>query len=100
MQRRLDFKEYLFTHGKFSVSLKNTDQLGIIISTEDPTKRNAFKLFQKEKKRRLQLAEEFSQNENLKRLALAADQFIVKRGKLKTIIAGYHWFSDWGRDTM
>ena len=30
----------------------------------------------------------------------AADQFIVRRGDLKTIIAGYHWFSDWGRDTM
>jgi predicted glycogen debranching enzyme len=34
-------------------------------------------------------------------LTLAADQFIVKRGEdLKTIIAGYHWFTDWGRDTM
>ena len=34
-------------------------------------------------------------------LTLAADQFIVKKGEfLKTIIAGYHWFSDWGRDTM
>ncbi len=33
-------------------------------------------------------------------LAAAADQFIVKRGDCKTIIAGYHWFSDWGRDTM
>lgn len=34
---------------------------------------------------------------------LAADQFIVDRPELdngKTIIAGYHWFSDWGRDTM
>jgi predicted glycogen debranching enzyme len=38
---------------------------------------------------------------------LAADQFIVDRpasevadGKGKTIIAGYHWFADWGRDTM
>ncbi len=30
----------------------------------------------------------------------AADQFIVNRGARKTIIAGYHWFSDWGRDTM
>jgi predicted glycogen debranching enzyme len=30
----------------------------------------------------------------------AADQFIVSRGELKTIIAGYHWFADWGRDTM
>ena len=38
------------------------------------------------------------------RLALAADQFVVRRaagGHLGTsIIAGYHWFGDWGRDTM
>ena len=30
----------------------------------------------------------------------AADQLIVKRGNFMTVIAGYHWFSDWGRDTM
>lgn len=38
-------------------------------------------------------------------LVLAADQFIVDRSvsedpQGKTIIAGYHWFGDWGRDTM
>jgi predicted glycogen debranching enzyme len=38
-------------------------------------------------------------------LVLAADQFIVKRSLLqhpdgRSIIAGYHWFGDWGRDTM
>ncbi len=33
-------------------------------------------------------------------LVLAADQFIVKRGEGRTVIAGYPWFSDWGRDTM
>jgi predicted glycogen debranching enzyme len=33
-------------------------------------------------------------------LTTAADQFIVRRGELHTIIAGYHWFGDWGRDTM
>ncbi len=33
-------------------------------------------------------------------LADAADQYIVSRGDQKTVIAGYHWFSDWGRDTM
>jgi predicted glycogen debranching enzyme len=33
-------------------------------------------------------------------LALAADSFIVSRGEQRSIIAGYHWFSDWGRDTM
>jgi predicted glycogen debranching enzyme len=36
----------------------------------------------------------------VKQLVLAADQFIVDRGEGKTILAGYHWFSDWGRDTM
>ncbi|HEX4946044.1 MAG TPA: amylo-alpha-1,6-glucosidase [Blastocatellia bacterium] len=35
-----------------------------------------------------------------KLLFAAADQFIVARGAQKTVIAGYHWFSDWGRDTM
>ena len=38
-------------------------------------------------------------------LILAADQFIVNRGLPeepdgRSIIAGYHWFGDWGRDTM
>jgi len=38
-------------------------------------------------------------------LILAADQFIVKRALPdepdgRSIIAGYHWFGDWGRDTM
>jgi predicted glycogen debranching enzyme len=35
------------------------------------------------------------------RLTLAADQFIVQREDgLHTVLAGYPWFSDWGRDTM
>jgi predicted glycogen debranching enzyme len=34
-------------------------------------------------------------------LRRAADQFIVQRGDgLHTVLAGYPWFSDWGRDTM
>jgi predicted glycogen debranching enzyme len=33
-------------------------------------------------------------------LAAAADQYIVSRGDQRTVIAGYHWFGDWGRDTM
>ncbi len=37
-------------------------------------------------------------------LAAAADAFIVRRGPSegagKTVIAGYPWFADWGRDTM
>jgi predicted glycogen debranching enzyme len=40
----------------------------------------------------------------IERLVLAADQFIVERntsgGSGQTVIAGYPWFGDWGRDTM
>jgi predicted glycogen debranching enzyme len=41
----------------------------------------------------------------LPQLLLAADQFIVKRALPRqldgqSVIAGYHWFGDWGRDTM
>ncbi len=36
----------------------------------------------------------------VKALTAATDQFIVARGGQKTVIAGYHWFNDWGRDTM
>jgi predicted glycogen debranching enzyme len=33
-------------------------------------------------------------------LVLAADQFIVRTARGRTVIAGYPWFTDWGRDTM
>ena len=33
-------------------------------------------------------------------LERAADAYVVRRGNGKTILAGYPWFTDWGRDTM
>ncbi|MFO7628784.1 MAG: amylo-alpha-1,6-glucosidase [Prochlorococcaceae cyanobacterium] len=40
----------------------------------------------------------------VKQLVLAADQFVVARGTGQaagsTVVAGYPWFGDWGRDTM
>jgi len=41
----------------------------------------------------------------IRRLVLAADQFVARRPSIEdpegtTVIAGYHWFGDWGRDTM
>jgi predicted glycogen debranching enzyme len=35
-----------------------------------------------------------------RRLVLAADQFLVRGATRRSVIAGYHWFGDWGRDTM
>lgn len=40
------------------------------------------------------------QPEWIRQLSRAAGQFLVRRGTGTTIIAGYHWFEDWGRDTM
>jgi predicted glycogen debranching enzyme len=99
-ERGLDFREDLYTHGRFSVDLKKGDKLGIIISTEDPSGKDAVSLFEAERDRRLELVEKFPSNKWMRSLSLAADQFIVKRGEHNTVIAGYHWFADWGRDTM
>ena len=33
-------------------------------------------------------------------LAFAADQYLVRRGAGRTVVAGYPWFTDWGRDTF
>lgn len=35
-----------------------------------------------------------------RRLAIAAQAYVVRRGKQKTVIAGYPWFLDWGRDSL
>ena len=109
--RGLDYTEDLFNHGVFAVELKEGDSLGIIISTENPEGRDAKELLLKEKKRRKDLLKEQPNDELIKQLTLAADQFIVKRmiegsspegggREGATVLAGYHWFTDWGRDTM
>jgi predicted glycogen debranching enzyme len=99
--RGLDYTEDLFNHGVFSVQLKDGDELNIIISTENPEGRNGAELINQEYKRRKKLLKGQPEDETLRQLILAADQFIVKRDEnLKTVIAGYHWFTDWGRDTM
>ena len=98
--RGMEFREDLYTHGKFCLTLSKSDKFGVIISIDEPEGRDAFELFEIERQRRELLTKKFSWNRELTRLSLAADQFIVKRGKHNTIIAGYHWFADWGRDTM
>jgi len=106
-----EFLEDLFNHGTFTVRLSQGDTLGIIISTENPEGRDAHDLFSRENMRRKLLISNQPENDIIKQLVLAADQFIVKRtiptdpsrdnvsntGESRTIIAGYHWFTDWAR---
>jgi predicted glycogen debranching enzyme len=54
----------------------------------------------------LELAQELGEREWARRETIstprlqAAEAYLVKRGSGQTIIAGYPWFSDWGRDTF
>jgi predicted glycogen debranching enzyme len=99
--RGLDDREDLFTHGSFSTVMREGQTLGIILSTQNTSEKDALKLLKKEKSRRQALLKLLPQHDLVSTLALAADQFIVQRDEdLKTIIAGYHWFTDWSRDTM
>ncbi|MBN8550332.1 MAG: glycogen debranching enzyme N-terminal domain-containing protein [Deltaproteobacteria bacterium] len=101
-QRGYDYEEDLFSHGHFEVALRKGSKLGVIVSTAPPPQRDAFKLFQLEQERRSVLLSKAPRKDDFAAtLHLAADQFIVERGlQLKTLIAGYHWFTDWGRDAM
>ncbi len=100
LDRGLDYREDLFKPGYFEVNLNKGEKVAITFSSDVITK-DCFTLLNNEKLRREKIIEKCNDDEILKGLTLAADQFIVKRKAMnKTIIAGYHWFSDWGRDTM
>jgi predicted glycogen debranching enzyme len=48
----------------------------------------------------LRAAEQQRRRRFSSRLHRAADAYLVRRGSGKTIVAGYPWFTDWGRDTF
>jgi predicted glycogen debranching enzyme len=100
-ERGFDFSEDLFQ--PFSMRFDLTaDADAVVIASTEPKQIADANSFQKaEIKRRKALIKTAGAKDDLaSQLVLAADQFIVSRGTGKTVIAGYHWFSDWGRDTM
>lgn len=61
------------------------------------------KIIANEKKRIKQLIDksDLKGDEDLiKKYIIASDNFVVSRKNLLTLIAGYPWFLDWGRDTL
>jgi len=72
----------------------------VIVSTGEVAGRDPLALVAKERSRRKLVADATTTGDGIARtLALAADAFVVRRGEdLRTIVAGYPWFSDWGRD--
>ena len=95
-ERGLDFAEDLFSPCALTFDLNATKKVNIIASTERHQVINADDYRQTELERRSNK----DANKLFSLLRTAADQFIVAREQGETVIAGYHWFADWGRDTM
>jgi len=100
-ERGLDFSEDLFNPLALRFDFRIRRQASIIASTEerDVAKVVEYRQCEITRRRNAEVARSM-EDDFAQMLAAAADQYIVSRGDQKTVIAGYHWFSDWGRDTM
>ena len=100
-ERGLDFTEDLFNPCALRFDLRANPQALVIASLlpRDAARSGEYRrneiIRRKHIKRSSPLEDDFAQT-----LTAAAEQYIVSREDQKTVIAGYHWFSDWGRDTM
>lgn len=100
-ERGLDFTEDLFNPFLIRLELTPGATNSIVLSTSRQEASNANLMLAAELRRRGQtLARTVFAPRLARMLATAADHYIVNRGQGKSILAGYHWFSDWGRDTM
>jgi predicted glycogen debranching enzyme len=100
-ERGLDFTEDLFNPCVLVFDLSSEPRATIVASTESHDVDAAEEYREREISRRRDNALRSPVGDDLvTSLAAAADQYIVSRGEQKSVIAGYHWFSDWGRDTM
>jgi predicted glycogen debranching enzyme len=102
--RGLDDREDLFVPGEFTATLREGQTVTLrLATTAGEISPAAFATDRQRQQRVLAAAGAAAEPDWVQRLVLAADQFIVQRGEAstgRTVIAGYHWFSDWGRDTM
>ncbi|MDB9527231.1 amylo-alpha-1,6-glucosidase [Oscillatoria sp. CS-180] len=101
-------------HGAtFEIDLSVGESVTIVATTEAPDSLQLTGAFERQQAHEQQLLSLWhstisstSQTPQwIKQLVLAADQFVVSRSVEgnndgKTVIAGYPWFGDWGRDTM
>jgi len=100
-ERGLDFEEDLYSPFVLRFDLSRNTSGAVIASTQRHQAEEAFLLEEREIERRTEIlrAAPFD-DEFAKLLTDAADHYLVARGDQKSVIAGYPWFGDWGRDTM
>jgi len=97
--RGLDFVEDLAAPGAFRYDLKVADAVLVLtagdpddaVASADDALALAASLRFREGRRRARLADPLDR---------AADVYLARRGEGRTIVAGYPWFTDWGRDTF
>jgi len=93
--RGLDCVEDLASPGVFRFDLSKEEGVLLLSTRTSPTEEGPVGVT-----RRLRALERRRRSWFSSRLERAADDYIVSRGKGKTIVAGYPWFTDWGRDTF
>ncbi|MEA3197630.1 MAG: hypothetical protein QOF32_1682, partial [Gammaproteobacteria bacterium] len=105
-ERGLDALEDLFTPGSFDVELSARQAVCLVATAETaaPAPADDVLAALRAASQRLIAPLPKSAPEWIRTLAQASDQFVVRRGQTgaatASIIAGYPWFTDWGRDAM
>ena len=89
--RGLDFVEDLASPGMLTFELGEREAVLVLGSAGESAETCAGAIFEAEAVRRKTFGTP---------LQRAADAYVVRRGEGRTIIAGYPWFTDWGRDTF
>jgi predicted glycogen debranching enzyme len=101
LERGLDVAEDLFNPMILRFDLGARQEANVIASTAECAAGKAAEYREAEIARRSAIRLRAPSNDVfVETLTMAANQFIVTRGSEESVIAGYHWFSDWGRDTM
>jgi predicted glycogen debranching enzyme len=101
--RGLDDCEDLFAVGRLDAKLTEGETLALVLTTERKTRTGWQAAYEAEKARQAGLLARSGLDDDpawVQRLVLAANQFVVDHPTGKTIIAGYPWLRDRGRDTM
>jgi predicted glycogen debranching enzyme len=89
-ERGMDFNEDLATPGVFSFDLSRGEAV-LVLSANQGAQQTAAQLAEVEQARRAAFPTA---------LQRSADNYIVARNEGSTILAGFPWFTDWGRDTF
>jgi predicted glycogen debranching enzyme len=100
-QRGLDFEEDWWSPGEFADQLKAGEDATLVFTTESVNALDVATLIHVERERRARIQKSAPSGDPLAhQLWRAAEHYLSQRGSQQTVIAGYPWFTDWGRDTF